>query len=50
LPSPETRSLLRGYFEGFAWGIIHGDMGWELVFDNFSANDFVVVRDFLIDQ
>jgi hypothetical protein len=26
LPSPEARSLLRGHFEGFAWGIIDGNL------------------------
>jgi hypothetical protein len=50
LPSLETRSLLRGHFTGFAWGIIDGDLGWGFVFDDLSSNDFVVVRDFLIDQ
>jgi hypothetical protein len=50
LPSPEARSLLRWHFEGFAWGIIDGDLGWGFVFDDFSVNDFVIVRDFLIDR
>jgi hypothetical protein len=50
LPSPEARGLLRGHFEGFAWGIIDGDLGWGFVFDDLSSNDFVVVRDFLIDR
>jgi hypothetical protein len=35
LPSLKSRSLECGHFEGFAWDIIDGKLGWRSDFDRF---------------
>jgi hypothetical protein len=42
--------LLRGHFEGFAWGIIHGDLGWRSVLDGFVWNALFAVRGFTLGR
>jgi hypothetical protein len=40
LPSLVARGLLRGYFDGFAGGVIDANLGWRSVFDGFLWSSF----------
>ena len=50
MPSLVARGLLRGYFDGFAWGIIDGNLGCRSVLNSFHLDTIFAIHGFTLGR